>query len=266
METLFWVAAKIFWLIASPDKLLFILFVVGTGLLWTQRQALGKKILAVAASLLMLFALLPLDSLLLKPLENRFPQPDPMPENVAGIVVLGGAEMSHITAARNQASFTEAGERLTASVALARRYPKARLVHTGGIGNMAKQHLSSTETARKLFTELGLDLDRVQFESNSRNTIENAKNAYALAKPKPEETWLLVTSASHIPRAVGVFRNIGWNVLAYPVDYDSSGSLTADWAWPGLSRVGLVSSALHEWAGLFIYRITGKTQELLPAP
>ncbi len=266
METLFWVTSKTLWLFLSPDKLLLILFVAGAVLLWTTRNELGKKIITLAASLLFVLTVFPWDHLLLKPLEGRFPQPRPLPEKVAGIVVLGGAEMSHITETRNQPSFTEAGERLTAFVSLARRYPDARLIHTGGIGNLRRRNLNASIAARKLFEELGLDLNRVQFDAKSRNTIENAKNAFALANPKPQETWLLVTSASHIPRAVGVFRKIGWNVLAYPVDYDTSGNLTADWAWPGLTRVGMVSSALHEWAGLFIYRITGRTAELFPAP
>ena len=71
--------------------------------------------------------------------------------------------------------------------------------------------------ARQLWTGMGVPPERMLFETAARNTHENAVLAHALAKPRPGETWLLVTSASHMPRSVGVFRRAGWDVVPWPV-------------------------------------------------
>ena len=61
-------------------------------------------------------------------------------------------------------------------------------------------------------------------ERRARNTLENAEFAKALAVPRPGERWLLVTSAFHMPRSVGLFRKAGFNVEPYPVDWRTKGA------------------------------------------
>jgi uncharacterized SAM-binding protein YcdF (DUF218 family) len=103
-------------------------------------------------------------------------------------------------------------------------------------------------------------------ERLSRNTEENATLSKALAGPKPGERWLLVTSAYHMPRSVGLFRRAGFAVEPYPVDWRTSREnlLTPfNLAGEGLERTDL---AIREWMGLAAYRISGKTSELLPGP
>ena len=118
-----------------------------------------------------------------------------------------------------------------------------------------------------LFESLGIPRGRIETERQSRNTIENAELSKALAKPKPGERWLLVTSAYHMPRSIGVFRRVGFPVEAYPVDWRTRGPI--DLAIPfesitaGLRRT---DTAVHEWIGLFAYWLSGRTSALFPAP
>jgi len=129
-----------------------------------------------------------------------------------------------------------------------------------------KQQFVLADTARILFEQLGLSEDRVQFESKSRNTIENARLSFDIAKPQKGESWVLVTSASHMPRAVGVFRKIGWPVIPYPVDFNTTGKIEFRISLDGLRNISSLSWALHEWAGIVAYRLMGRTSELFPGP
>ncbi|GJL80188.1 MAG: hypothetical protein NPINA01_31770 [Nitrospinaceae bacterium] len=266
METTFWILSKLLWDLLAPEKVVLFLLVLGAILIWTRRSEAGRWLISLGTILLLIPVVFPLNNFLLKPLEERFPVPAELPETIDGIIVLGGSERSVITSTRGQPSLNQAGERLTTFIALARRYPQARLVYAGGAGSLYKQNYKSNETARQLFLQLGLNPDHVLFDEKARNTAENAANILNLIEQKPEGNWILITSAFHIPRAVGIFRKLGWNVIAYPVDYQTSGQLKLDWKVASLHNFLEFSRGLHEWTGLFAYWMTGKTLELFPKP
>jgi uncharacterized SAM-binding protein YcdF (DUF218 family) len=161
----------------------------------------------------------------------------------------------------------EAAERVVAVPALAKRYPAARIIYSGGDAGLFVHQESEADVVTELFESFGIPAGRIILEARSRNTIENAVYSKALAQPKPGERWLLVTSALHMPRAIGAFRQAGFAVEAYPVDYQTSGWEDVLDVVGGLSG-GLsgTDKAMHEWIGLIAYRITGKTSELFPGP
>ena len=157
---------------------------------------------------------------------------------------------------------------MTAIAELARRYPNARVVFTGGSGRLVYGGTTSeAELAARLFESFGIAKARVMLENKSRDTDENARFTKELVQPKPGERWLLVTSAHHMPRSVGVFRAAGFPVEAFPVDYRTRGAV--DLLRP-FSNVGdglrRTDTAAREWVGLFVYRLTGRSAELFPAP
>jgi uncharacterized SAM-binding protein YcdF (DUF218 family) len=164
-------------------------------------------------------------------------------------------------------ALNDAGERLVAMADLARRFPQARVIFTGGAGIYSGTDLPEGEVARMKVGELGLAEGRVTFEARSVDTYENAVLSKPLIQPKPGETWLLVTSAWHMPRSVGVFRKAGWEVTAYPVDFRSAG-----WrdTWRGFGSVsdGLrrTEVAVREYLGLVVYWLAGRSSALFPAP
>jgi uncharacterized SAM-binding protein YcdF (DUF218 family) len=121
--------------------------------------------------------------------------------------------------------------------------------------------------AKTLWRELGVPESQMIFEAGARNTYENALFTQALVQPRADQRWLLVTSAWHMPRAMGIFRALGMKPIAWPVDYRTSGTAD-DWRPPGDGSRALrnVEAGLREWVGLLVYRLTGKTDALLPAP
>lgn len=258
---MFYIASKAFWFLAKPSTFLLILLVVGVGLWWSGRQRTGGWLTTIAAAALVMTLLLPVGRWLLLPLENRFPAPTPLPEQVDGIVVLSGAVEPDISAARAQPSYNQAAERVSTLIELGRRYPSARLVFTG-----AGWPVSAADVAREFYQRQGFDVSRIAFEDAARNTFENAKFSQRLVQPQPGEVWLLVTSARHLPRAVGVFRQAGWPVVPYPVDYRTTGGFEILSEFDLPRSLGDLDLGAKEWIGLVAYRLTGRTSTLLPAP
>ena len=263
---MFWVISKIFWLIASPNTSIFLVLLAGVSLLFFGREKLGEKLIVASTTLLFLISSLPVYQILLLPLENRFPIPKPLPEKVDGVIVLGGAEIPKLTQLRGQISLTDSVERLTTFVSLARKYSDAKFVYAGGQGAIMAQEYKSATTARLFFEQMGLDTSSVIFESQSRNTQENVENALQLAQPEKGENWVLITSAWHMPRSVGIFRKLNWQVIPYPVDFKTTGKLEMRISVPKFSAIASVSNVVYEWIGLFYYWLMGRTSELFPRP
>lgn len=255
------VLLKVAEILTQPLNLLLLALVSAGALRLAGRKRAACRVLAVSALALAFAGVLPWGGWLVAPLENRFPPPTSLPERVDGIIVLGGAISPVLSVERGQPSVNGSAERLFSMVELARRYPAAKLVYTGGTGSISRQDLKEATVARGLLDRLGFDTSRVVFESQSRNTWENALLSRPLAQPRPGETWLLVTSAWHMPRAVGAFRAAGWPVVPYPVDYLTS--VQAHGHGNGLSALSL---ALHEWLGLAYYSWRGWCESWFPAP
>jgi len=220
-----------------------------------------------AVLLLVICGLSPLGNLLLYPLESRFPAWDASRGAPDGIVVLGGSIEPNLSAAHGAAVVSGASDRIIAAVALAYRYPNARVVFSGGSGNLVSNDAREADFAGAIFESLGISKSRLIMERHSRNTVENAEFSKALVAPKQGERWLMVTSAFHMPRSVGLFRKAGFAVEPYPVDWRVGGrsDLFAlnNIALDGLGRT---DTAMREWMGLIAYRATGKIDELLPGP
>ncbi|WP_300263094.1 YdcF family protein [Bradyrhizobium sp.] len=262
---MFFALSKTLGVALLPTNFSIALGLVGFVLLATRRAALGRKLMAAAIVLLALCAFSPLGSLLLYPLETRFPPWDASRGTPNGIVVLGGPLDADLSAAHGRPVVHSAADRMFAAAELARRYPNARIVFTGGSPNLVSNDAKEADYAATLLEALGIDRQRMILERQSRNTLENAVFTKALVAPKPGERWLLVTSAYHMPRSVGLFRKAGFPVEAYPVDWrigDQPFAFTPV-ALDGLSRT---DTAIREWMGLFAYRLWGRTGELLPGP
>lgn len=263
--------SKIFWGLAKPTTLLLIALVLGillSWLGWRRGRRIGRWLLTLATGWFLLISLFPLEQLWLGTLEDRFPVMRTLPERVDGVVVLGGS-LSYVQADGEETpQINESGgDRLAAFVAFARRYPEAKLVFAGGSGSVRKPEVREADDAARILARMGIDPARLILERNSRNTWENAVFAKELAQPQPGETWVIITSAFHMPRAIGCFRAAGWpGVVAYPVDF-----LTADRDWLGfdvdpLYSLGAFDIAAKEWIGLVVYRLMDRSPDLFPAP
>jgi uncharacterized SAM-binding protein YcdF (DUF218 family) len=263
----FFILSKVLGFFALPSNFLISVGILGVVLLCTRFRRLASWLVVTSLVLLAIAGLSPLGNVLILPLEQRFPPWDPSRGPPAGIVVLGGAISANVSAARDAVALNEAAERITVTVELARRYPDARIIFAGGNSNLIEDGPMEAAIAVREFEALGIPHDRITAEEQSRNTIENAVFSRLIANPKPDERWLLVTSAYHMPRAIGVFRAAGFPIEAYPVDWRTRGPSDALSPFTSLAA-GLERTdvAVREWVGLVIYRITGKTMELFPGP
>jgi uncharacterized SAM-binding protein YcdF (DUF218 family) len=264
---MFFVLSKVLGFFAIPSNLIASAGVVGLLLLPTRFSRAGRRTAFAAVALLAILGLSPVGNALMIPLEERFPPWDAAGAAPTGLVVLGGAISPHVSAARKEVALNEAAERLTVAAELARRYPDLRIVFTGGSPSLMFDDGNEAEFAARAFASLGIAPERVVLERQSRNTVENAIFSKAIARPKSGERWLLMTSAYHLPRAMGVFRKAGFEVEAYPVDWRTAGRQDAlrpfGTIGDGLRRT---DTAVREWVGLAVYRLTGKSAQLFPGP
>jgi uncharacterized SAM-binding protein YcdF (DUF218 family) len=264
---LFFVLSKTLGVMMLPANFLIGVSLLGAVLLATRLASLGRKLTIASLALLTIVGFSPLGNWLLYPLESRFPPWDAARGAPDGIIILGGSIEPDLSVAHGSAVVRNAADRIITAAALARKYPNARVVFSGGSANLISNDATEADYAGDVLESLGIAKSRLIMERRSRNTQENAEFSKALAAPKQGERWLLVTSAYHMPRSVGLFRKAGFPVEPYPVDWRIGGrddlfglsNIAAD----GFSRTDL---AVREWMGLIAYRATGKIDELLPRP
>ncbi len=264
---MFFGISKILETITGPFDLAMAVGLLGLALGLVGLRRWGGGLCAAAIVLLALGAYTPAGALLLLPLENRFPLPAADLPPLAGIIVLGGETDPELSAARHLPILAPQAGRLTTGVALARRFPQTRLIFTGGSASLRDVGDTEAAAVRQLWLALGVPPQQMLFETQSRNTWENALFTRALIRPKPGETFLLVTSAYHMPRSIGIFRKAGFKVIAYPADYMTFGN-SRDYVSShlGYDNLQMLSGALHEWIGLVAYRLTDNTNAWFPAP
>ena len=264
---MFFTLSKTVGYLLLPSNFLIGLGVLGAILLLTRFARAGRMLMVTALVLLAICAFSPLGNFLLYPLEQRFPKWDGSRGEPDGIIVLGGPIDADLSAAHGVTVTTSASDRIIGGATLAHRYPNARLVYTGGSANLLSNDAREADYATALFQGLGIPKSRLTMERQSRNTKENAEFSKQVVKPKPGERWLLVTSAYHMPRSIGLFRTAGFAVEAYPVDW-KTGTKEDLFKYYVVASGGLqlVDAAVREWMGLIAYRIRGSTDALLPGP
>ena len=264
---MFFVAAKILGFFALPSNILISLGLIGIVLMATRFARAGRRLAVTALILLAIAGLSPFGNAIILPLEERFPPWDAAHVAPTGIISLGGALDTVVSQPRGEVALNEAAERMTVVAELARRFPGARIVFSGGSGRIVYDGVTEASLAARLFESFGIVKERIVLEDKSRDTDENARFTKELLQPKLGERWLLVTSAHHMPRSMGVFRAAGFPVEAYPVDFRTRGAV--DLLRP-FSNVGdglrRTDAAAREWVGLVAYWATGRTTELFPGP
>ncbi|MGI6245238.1 MAG: YdcF family protein [Pseudochelatococcus sp.] len=249
---MFFEASKILWFFLSPTNVLLLTLIIAGLLLFTRLYRVARIVVLAAAIVLLMVGVTPFSRFFVQTLENIHPDISQDTGRVDGVIVLGGAT----SFARGQLRVGEGGSRLVAALELARANPQARIVFTGGSARvLIAEERTEAEGARIFFDLAGLGPDRVIYENQSRNTLENAYFSKRLVEPKPGERWLLVTSAFHMPRSVATFRRAGFDVVPYPVDFRSDGRFSDDFRPFSIAPDGLrlTDMTVREWIGMLAY-------------
>lgn len=267
MDSLFFITSKLAWALLSPLNIIIALVCLTTVLLWFNKTALAKVVLSFLLLINVPILIYPVGDSLIYPLEKRFSKQVEMPADIDGIIILGGAEKLKVSVSWQRAEVSGAADRFIATAELATMYPDAPVIYSGGSGLLRFQTNDGTgeSISRTLLTNIGIDQSRLIIESQSRNTDEN----FLLLKPllpKENGNYFLVTSAFHMPRAVGIAKKQNINVIPYPVDYRSNKPELRQWAVDYSNHIGALEIAWREWIGLSVYYLTGKTESWFPKP
>lgn len=252
------VFAKLLTFVTQPLAWVLLLLLLGLLLLQRWRRT-GTALLWIALVILTLQGWEPLPDALLRRLEAQYPAPPDIDlQRYAGVIVLGGAlESSYVWEGHQQPALNSAAERMTAALPLLHAAPQLRLLFTGGEGELFGQGMSEAERAQRFYASMGVDPKRLLLESASRTTYENAVLSAALPGVDKTRPWLLLTSAWHMPRSMAVFEKAGWNVTPWPADYRAGQS--TPWDQYSLAQgAHKWHTALHEYVGLWIYRLSGR--------
>lgn len=273
MESLFFYASKIIMFLLNPSAVLSL--IIGgyliLSVLFSARPEnsffltrwLGRASLTIA----LILVFIPVQTLMRTHLEQKFPIPTPLPEQIAGVIVLGGSVSPTLTHAYDQVNLNDSVERMTQALPILQKYPLVPLIYTGGSGKIIQEQTTEAAVAKRFYREIGWDSFRFHFEDKSRNTYQNAvfsrelinqKFGTDMHHPKDGQKWILITSAVHMPRAMHVFESDGWAVIPYPVDFQRAGEI--DWIphYNFISHATHLGPVLHEYIGILAYWATGR--------
>ena len=260
MDNIFYYFAKIIWLVIALDSLLLIWLAIGVFCLIKQYIRLAAFLLISLLSINVFIAAFPVGEWLLYSLERHYPPAELDPANYDGIIVLGGGQHNGPTQSWDQVALLNGGERSLTLLTMAQKLPQnIPIIFTGGNGAMSNKGMTDADVVTKLLQENNIPDGRIIYENQSRNTFENAVLSKQLAQPRPQQRWLLVTSAFHMPRAMGVFCKINWPVEAYPVDFRSRKDKLQRLDWGYANHLNNLNRAYREWIGLVAYRLSNKS-------
>ena len=263
---MFPVLTRIFWLLVQPLSLIMLCLLLAFLLSFRAKRGWSRTFLVLGGLMLFATTFTTLGYVLITPLENRFVRPAE-PAQIDGIVVLGGAMDGEVNSVRGGFELNRSGDRYVETVRLALAHPEAKVLVAAGPAALALEQEREALAAQRMLISFGVASERIILDENSRNTEENAQFARALAGVTEGQTWLLVTSAFHMPRSVGLFRMADFPVVPWPADYLASGA--EGWrVKPDQppENVAVASMALREWTGLVGYKLTGKIADWFPGP
>lgn len=260
MDTAFFIVAKVAGALLKVETWLLVLALIAFLAARRKNLRLAQRASGLLVTILLIIGFLPLGDVLFWSLEARVPVSREL-ASVDGVVVLGGGEDVQASLASGQPQLGEGGDRYVAALTLARRHPEAKLVFAGGSGRLRDvtgAEVSEASIAERIFQAQGIAPDRLSLEGRSRNTAENAKFAFEQVQPQAEETWVLVTSAFHMPRAMKSFLAAGWQgIIAHPVDYRTR-SFVAGLGWNFDRNLEMLNTGIREWVGRAAYALSGR--------
>lgn len=263
---MFFYLSKILWFFAEPGNALLIALIIGLFLTATRFRKLGHSLVTLVVVCALAITFIPFGGWMRAALEDRFQPPSIALDSVDGIIVLGGVIDPQLSAIRETLVIGGAVERITKSAELALANPEAKMIYTGGSASLSAPDIREADYVLSLYEALGVRAPQLKLDRDARNTWENATNSLKMASPGPYDRWVLVTSAFHMPRAVGVFRAQGWEVVPYPVDYSTNPNAELKSPMSFTKGLGSLYGAAHEWIGLLAYWLNGKSDAAFPKP
>ena len=254
--------SKFIWYLLSPLNFFLFLIIFSFVFKLLNKKKLSKIFFLFSFFFFIIIGVFPLGSFLLFKLEQNYQTSSIIPNDIDGILILGGPSSSSLTRQHNQVSFNEAGERLTETIKIIRNFNPEKIIFTGGSYDQTFEN-SHAYVAKKFFSELGIDVDKFFFEYQSRNTYENILFSKKIANPTKDEKWLIITSSFHMKRTMNVAEKLEWHLIPYPVDFRTGKYFSFKPSFVNLlENFNAYNLAAHEFIGLFSYYILGRTSKI----
>ncbi len=257
---MFFIASKILGVFTQPLNLLFLFFGLAGILLIFGKLKIARKTLIWVCALFLLCGYTQIADLALSVLERQtdLPATNQFNEKPLGIIVLGGTATSDKQVRTGWYHLNSSAERITEAIILAKKYPSALLVFTGGSGHIVGRKNDEALAFRILFEQMDAVQNEVLLEAQAKNTWQNAVNTIAITNGREIANWLLVTSAFHMPRAIGSFNKAGLDVIAWPTDYRAE-VLKFPWLTANSTeQFSKLNILFHELAGIIVYKLSGR--------
>lgn len=241
---------------------------LGAALLLKRKPAWRRAALLLALALIWVGGNRWVATGLVRSLEWQYLPPDPLPQAEA-IVVLGGGTLPALYP-RSTVEIGGAGDRLIYAAHLYHRGAAPHILVSGGyIAALSERSAPASEDMAELLVMLGVPETAIWQEAESRNTYENAFYSRAFLEERGIDRIILVTSAFHMPRAVGLFRAQGMDVIPAPTDYSVTQAgweqlwqpnLTAQLFnfFPDVSNLDDTTRVIKEYLGILLYRLRGE--------
>ena len=255
--------SKILWLIVNPFNIFIFITLFTMFLYFINFRRLSLIIYLINFIFIALISFLPIGSYLTYIIEKEFHTNTKFPDQVDGILILGGATNPLLFKEFDQISLNGSAERLVESVMIIRKFEKAKVIFSGGSGIVNRSDLGHSQVAKLFYKKMGVDINKIFFEDKSRNTHENIIYSKKIAKPKKNENWLLITSAFHMKRALLIAEKNNWKFIPYAVDFKNIKEFKLTPNLNLLSNLNSFQSGLHEWLGLVSYYLMGRTDKFL---
>ena len=254
--------SKTLWLILNPFNI-FILFTLFSILLFFLTfKRLSKIIFLINFSVLLSISIFPIGNYLIYIIEKEFHTHTKIPDNIDGVLILGGTTDAEMFKEYGQISLNGSAERLVESIEIIKKFKNSKIIFTGGSGILNRPDLDHAQVAKLFYEKMGINLTRIIFENKSRNTFENIIFSKKIAEPKNNQSWLLITSASHMKRALLIGEKHNWYFTPYAVDFLNTKNFKIRPNFELLSNLNSFQKGSHEWLGLISYYLLGRTSKI----
>lgn len=237
------------------------MLLIGLVLLWfTRRQKTGKVFVTIGALALFLYSFPPTAELLAWPLEKDYApllHAQPAGAELVGakwIVVLGAGHINDPRLPVNAQIGKSSLSRLVEALKLHRNLPDKKLVLSGGA---VFEPVANAEVMAGVAESLGVARDSFVVLKASQDTETEVLDIKGLVG---EEKFILVTSASHMRRALGLFHKQGMKPIPAPADFEvkDSGTTGPGSFFPQAENLQISERALYEYLGIVWAKLRGK--------
>jgi len=251
---MFLILSKTFDLLLAPVT--WVLLFLAASLVFWRRARVAALLVAAAIAVLFLFSSEAVADRLVRHEESSAARTFRPDATYDAVIVLGGLVDPAASRATGTAELTDAVERVLRAYELLRSGRARNVLLSGGFIHGRPGEKSEADWLSEKLQEWGISPDRIAIEGKSLNTRENAVECARVVRERGWQSLLLVTSAAHMPRALGCFRKVGLSPDTLPVDYRAGDGREAGWQ-PRASSLSKSTDAIRELAGRSVYRLVG---------